>query len=222
MAHSKGGGIVMIKCITVGLLQEQTYLWIDEETKHGFIIDPGAEASRLLSVIQEGGYSIEKILITHGHVDHIGAAAFLREALGAPIVIHQEGKKYLEDASWNLSIEFDRPFTFEADLYVAHGDSLALNASQNKKLQVIYAPGHSADGVAYYSQEEHIAFVGDIIFEGSIGRSDLPGGDSNRLLSSIRAEIFTLPEETILYPGHGAATTVKKEKETNPHFHFYD
>lgn len=212
----------MVRNLTVGMLQEHTYFYIDEQTKHGFVIDPGAEAKKLLSFIKEQGYVIEKILLTHGHMDHIGGAAALREALECPIVIHQEGKIYLEDANWNMSSQFGRAFTLEADEFVEHGDDIVLEANKDFKVRVIYAPGHTADGVAYYGEKEGLAFVGDIIFEGSIGRSDFPGGNSSRLLSSIREQIFTLPNETILYPGHGNATTVKKEKETNPVFNFFD
>ena len=212
----------MVHNLTVGMLQEHSYFYIDEHTKHGFVIDPGAEANKLLGFIKEQGYVIEKILLTHGHMDHIGGAATLREALECPIVIHQEGKIYLEDANWNMSSQFGRPFTLKADEFVEHGDEIVLEANKEFKVRVIYAPGHTADGVAYYAEKERLAFVGDIIFEGSIGRSDLPGGNSNRLLSAIREQIFTLPNETILYPGHGNATTVKKEKETNPIFNFFD
>ena len=212
----------MIENLTVGMLQEHTYFYIDEKTKHGFIIDPGAEAERLLAYIKEKEYVIEKILLTHGHTDHIGAAAKLREILGCEIVIHQEGRIYLEDPNWNLSSQFDAPFTLSADHYVEHGDEIALEVNKDFKVRVIYAPGHTADGVAYYAEKDGVAFVGDIIFEGTVGRSDLPGGNSNRLLSAIRAQIFTLPETTILYPGHGNATNVKKEKETSPVFNFFD
>ena len=212
----------MVHNLTVGMLQEHTYFYIDEQTKHGFVIDPGAEATRLLTFIKEKEYVIEKILLTHGHMDHIGAAQALREALGCPIVIHQEGKAYLEDANWNLSSQLGDPFTFKADQFVEHGDDIVVEANKDFKVRVIYAPGHTADGVAYYAEKEKLAFVGDIIFEGAVGRSDLPGGNSNRLLSAIRAQIFTLPDETVLYPGHGNATMVKKEKETNPVFNFFD
>lgn len=212
----------MIENLTVGMLQEHTYFYIDEKTKHGFIIDPGAEAERLLAYIKEKEYVIEKILLTHGHTDHIGAAAKLREILGCEIVIHQEGRIYLEDPNWNLSSQFGAPFTLSADHYVEHGDEIALEVNKDFKVRVIYAPGHTADGVAYYAEKDGVAFVGDIIFEGTVGRSDLPGGNSNRLLSAIRAQIFTLPETTILYPGHGNATNVKKEKETSPVFNFFD
>lgn len=208
--------------MTVGPLQEHTYFFIDEATKHGFLIDPGAEAQHLLQKIQTEGFIIEKILLTHGHFDHIGAVEEIRQALGCPVFIHVEGKKYLEDPDWNLSGVYGTGFTVVADGYVEHGDMITLETNPDIALRVIYAPGHSADGVAYYSEKEGIAFVGDIIFKGAVGRSDMPGGNMNRLLSAIRAQIFTLPNETVLYPGHGDATTVRQEKDTNPYFNLYE
>lgn len=213
----------MIQAIAGGLFEELTYLYIDDTTKHGFVIDPGVEAERLANYVKENGLTIEKILITHGHLDHIRGAKDLREMLGAPIVIHREGKLYLEDPNWNLSLGFfNEPITMTADIYVEHGDEVVLEANPNFKVRVIHVPGHTTDGVAYYSEEEDVAFVGDIIFEGSVGRSDLPGGNAMRLLNAIRAQIFTLPGETVLFPGHGNQTTVKKERETSPVFNFYD
>lgn len=213
----------MIQALTGGLFDELTYLYIDETTKHGFVIDPGMDGVRLAEYIKEQGWTIEKILITHGHLDHIRGAKELREKTGADIVIHKEGQIYLEDPNWNLSLGFfNEPITLSADKYVEHGDEIALEANSEFKVRVIHAPGHTTDGVAYYSEKEAVAFVGDIIFEGSVGRSDLPGGNAIRLLNAIRTQIFTLPDETVLFPGHGNQTTVKKERETSPVFNFYD
>lgn len=212
----------MIQVLTGELFEELTYLYIDDDTKHGFIIDPGVEAEKLIHYVKEQGFVIEKILLTHGHLDHILYAKEVREALGAPIVIHKEGKIYLEDPKWNLSMGYlENPIIMEADEYVEHGDEIALEANADFKVRVIYAPGHTSDGIAYYSEKEGLAFVGDIIFEGSVGRSDLLGGNAMRLLNAIREQIFTLPDETVLLPGHGNQTTVKKERETSPVFNFY-
>ncbi len=212
----------MIQVLTGGLFEELTYLYIDDVTKHGFVIDPGVDGEKLINYVKEQGFVIEKILLTHGHLDHIRYAKEVREALGAPIVIHKEGKIYLEDPRWNLSMGYlEVPLIMEADEYVEHGDEIALEANADFKVQVIYAPGHTTDGVAYYSVKEGLAFVGDIIFEGSVGRSDLLGGNAMRLLNAIREQIFTLPDETVLLPGHGNQTTVKKERETSPVFNFY-
>lgn len=213
----------MIQALAGGMFGELTYLYIDDVTKHGFIIDPGVDAEKLVSYVKEQGFVIEKVLLTHGHLDHIRYAKEVRDALGAPIVIHKEGKIYLEDARWNLSLDYlETPLTMEADEYVEHGDEIVLEVNADFKVQVIFVPGHTADGVAYYSVKEGLAFVGDIIFEGSVGRSDLLGGNAMRLLNAIRAQIFTLPGETVLLPGHGNQTTVRKERETSPVFNFYD
>lgn len=213
----------MIQALSGGMFGELTYLYIDDATKHGFVIDPGVEGEKLVNYIKEQGFVIEKILLTHGHIDHISSAKEVRDALGASIVIHKEGKIYLEDPKWNLSMNyFEVPLTMEADEYVEHGDEIVLEANADFKVQVIYVPGHTADGVAYYSEKEGLAFVGDIIFEGSVGRSDLLGGNAVRLLDGIRRQIFSLPDETVLFPGHGNQTTVKKERETSPVFNFYD
>jgi len=212
----------MIKVLTVGMMQENAYFFIDDKTKHGFLIDPGAESERILGKIKQEGFIIEKILLTHGHYDHIGAAKEIRKILGCPIIAHAEGKQYLEDASWNLSAHHENGFTLTADQYVQHGDKIILEKNPDITFKVVHAPGHTTDGVAYYCEKEKVAFVGDIIFNGSIGRSDMPGGNMNRLLSSIREQIFTLPDDTILFPGHGISTTVKKEKMTNPFFNLYE
>lgn len=208
--------------LTVGMLQEHTYFIIDEASKKAFIIDPGAEAKRILDKIANEGLEIQAILLTHGHFDHIGAAVEIREALGCPIVIHECGKAYISSADYNLSSVFGREdVTFEADRYVNKGEQIVLEGT-DVTLEVVFAPGHTLDGVAYYSEAEGVAFVGDIIFNGSVGRTDNPGGDMGTLLKSIRENIFTLPGETVLYPGHGGPTTVKQEKNTNPFFNIYD
>ncbi|MDF2612840.1 MAG: fold metallo-hydrolase [Clostridia bacterium] len=214
--------MTMIKVLTVGRLQEHTYFFIDEKTKHGFLVDPGDEAERILSEIMSHRWVIEKIILTHGHFDHIGAVEQIRNAIGCPVVIHEEGKAYLQNAEWNLSSIYGIGYTFDADEYVQHGDVIVLETNPDMNLRVIHAPGHTSDGAAYFCEKEKTAFVGDIIFNGAVGRCDNPGGNMNRLLSSIRAQIFTLPDETVLFPGHGPSTTVKHEKATNPFFNLYE
>lgn len=212
----------MIEIVTVGMIQEHTYFFIDSETKHGFVIDPGDEAERLLKKIKEEGWIIEKILLTHGHFDHIGAVEVLRKALSCPVLIHEEGKSYLYNADWNLSSRHGNAYTMEADTYLVDGDIVELEANADMNLRVIYAPGHTSDGTAFYSEKEKVVFVGDILFDGSVGRCDNPGGDMNRLLNSIRTQIFTLPEDTKVFPGHGNSTTIKKEIATNPFFNVWE
>ena len=213
----------MIEIARGMLCEELTYFYIDEITKHGFVIDPGARGEQLAAYAKEKGFVIEKILLTHGHGDHIYGADALRKATGASIVMHKEGKNYVNNPDWNLSVMLcGEKIEFEADEYLEHGDEIVLNANADFKLRMIYVPGHTTDGVAYYSEEEHLIFVGDIIFAGSVGRSDLLGGNSVKLLNGIREEIFTLPGETVILAGHGPQTTVEQEKNTNPVFNLFD
>lgn len=211
-----------IECMTVGMLQEQTYFVIDETTKQTFIIDPGADAEKLIHKIDGEGLKVEKILLTHGHFDHIGAVQAIREHTQCEVVIHEEGKLYLEDARYNLSIAFgEQALTFQADQYVKAGDVVQVEGTE-LCFKVLHAPGHTKDGVAYYNETHQIAFVGDIIFRGSIGRTDFIGGDMATLIKSIRTQLFTLEKEVTLYPGHGEPTTVGFEKLHNPYFNMFE
>lgn len=212
-----------IQVLTVGMLQEHTYILSDENTKVAVIVDPGAEAGRIAEFVKQEGLTVKKILLTHGHFDHIGAVPELREALGCSVVAHEEAPMYLQNPDNNLSSVFSRiAITFEADEYVPTGAEVTVEGSDELKFKVIFAPGHTADGSAFYHETSKTAFVGDIIFRDSIGRTDNPGGNAVQLLTSIQREIFTLPEEVVLYPGHGPSTTVGYEKRNNPYFNIFD
>ena len=211
-----------IERMTVGMLQEQTYFAIDEKTKQAVIIDPGADEHALIHKIDADGLKVEKILLTHGHFDHMGAAAAIKAHTGCEIVIHEEGKRYLEDSRYNLSTAFgDGAMTLKADLYVKDGDQVEIEGTE-LKFKVIHAPGHTLDGVAYYNDAYQLAFVGDIIFKGSIGRTDFIGGDMATLIRSIKTGIFALEKEVTLYPGHGEPTTVGFEVLNNPYFNMFE
>ncbi len=222
MNNSINGGYNMINFMQVGPIGENTYFYIDDSTKHGFLIDPGSDASKILNYIKQEGYVIEKILITHGHVDHIGAVEEIKVALGCEVIAHKNGKMYLEDPSFNLSASWGMPFVVKADTFLEEGEVVSLQNNPDFKLQIIHVPGHTMDGVAYYSDKDKVVFVGDILFDGSVGRTDFPGGNGGLLLKGIAEKLFTLPEETIVYSGHGNNTTIKKEKYTNPIFHMYE
>ncbi|HHX62192.1 MAG TPA: MBL fold metallo-hydrolase [Epulopiscium sp.] len=213
----------MIDKIVVGPLQENAYFIIDEDTKKGFLIDPGAEAGRILEMIKENNWEIGLILITHGHYDHIGAAKEIREVLGCEIVAHKGAKEYLEDPEINLSTAFgDGKVKLKADHYINEDepnyDEFTKDLPDTLSFKVSYVPGHTTDSILFYFEHYNAAFVGDVIFKESVGRSDLRGGNGATLLESIRTHVFTLPEETVLYPGHGPSTTVKYEKSYNPYF----
>ncbi len=213
----------MIRTVTVGMLQEQTYFVIDEKTRHCFVIDPGDEPQKILRILESEQLVVEKILLTHGHYDHIGAAKQIKDKFGCDIMIHKEGKRSLEDPLWNLSSKMGRtPITLQADIFLEDGDIIVMEANKEIELKVIFVPGHSADGVAYYYEKEKALLAGDILFNGSVGRADNIGGDMNQLLYGIKTRLFILPEDTYVYPGHGMPTTIKKEKNTNPFFNLYD
>ena len=189
-----------------------SYFYIDENTKHGFLIDPGAQAQTLLSIIKQNNLTIEAILLTHGHFDHLGAVDEISNTLKIPYLIHQNGEQFLKSTHYNLSKYNNRNIILNNAKYVKDGDFISLKANNNVKLQVIHTPGHTPDSVVFYDKEKGIAFVGDTIFKGSIGNSQYPGGNAQELSANIINKIFALPHETILYSGHSDKTTVKTEK----------
>ena len=203
----------MINLVEVfGGILTNAYFYIDDETRHGFLIDAGAEPERLLHLINENNFVIEKILATHGHYDHIGAAAKLQQKLNIPICMQKNGKIYAENPAWNLSSEFGAEIILKNVTYLDDYSEIILNANENFKLQIIPCAGHTADGAIFYSAKDGVAFVGDSIFKGSYGRTDLPGGDEKTLFENIKTKIFTLPADTILLSGHTPPTTVADEK----------
>lgn len=209
---------MIIKLPVTGVFTVNSYFLIDTETNHGFLIDPGAEANKLLNYIRVNNLIIEKILITHGHFDHIGAVKEISEVLNIPVYIHEEGKKYIQNPIWNLSASCGENITIEATNYIKNNDLIKLEANPNIILRAIHVAGHTLDGVVFYSENEKVAFVGDNIFYGEIGRSDFYGGDLVKLLTDVKNKILTLPEDTVLYLGHGDPTTVRNVKNINPYF----
>lgn len=192
------------------VLITNAYFYIDETTKHGFLIDPAAEAEKLLKIIKENNWIIEKILLTHGHFDHIGAVATIQQALNIPYFAHPKADIYLTDSKMNLSAYSNFPLTLNNAKHL--DDYIVLSTNRNVKLDVIYTPGHTEDSVVYYDAAEHIAFVGDTIFKNSIGATHFPGGNLTQLQQSITQKILILPDNTVLYSGHSEPTTVAAEK----------
>ena len=195
-----------------GYFAENCFFYIDDRTKHGFIIDPGAQARGLLSLIRENGWVIEKILLTHGHFDHIGAVDEIRAALDIPVLAYKTADDYLLDAKRNLSALCGPSILVHGAERVSDGDLVHLDDNPSFSLRVIYTPGHTTDSVVYYSGRDSVAFVGDTIFKGSIGNYQYPGGNLRDLRRSIVERIFTLPDDTVLCSGHSEQTTIGIEK----------
>ncbi len=203
---------MILKTEVHGIFATNSYFYIDDETLHGFLIDPGAEAEKILRIISEKNFVIEKILLTHGHFDHIGAVKEIQNKLKIPVCMQKNGGDYIKNPVWNLSAYFNLNMTLDNVNFLEDYSEIILNANKNFFLKIIPCAGHTTDSAIFYSAKENFAFVGDTIFLGSIGRSDFPGGNEKILLKNIVEKIFTLPDETILLSGHSEPTTVANEK----------
>ena len=203
-----------VKVMQVGPIGTNCYILEDEATNKAAVIDPGDEGDRILSVLKEDGVQVEYILLTHGHFDHIWGANELRRLSGAPIYAYEEEKEVCEDASKNVSDQAGRPETVAADNYLKDGAQLDLAGMH---FQLIATPGHTKGSCCYYMEKEKVLFAGDTLFEGSVGRTDFPTGSMGRLVHSIKERLLVLPEDTIVYPGHGDETTIADEKKYNPY-----
>ena len=197
-----------------GIFPTNSYFYIDDKTLHGFLIDPGAEADKLLKIIDAKNFVIEKILLTHGHFDHIGAAQEIQDKLKIPICMQKNGKAYVENINWNLSAYFNLDMTLKNVTYLEDYSQIFLDANKNFGLKIIPVAGHTTDGAIFYSKNDSVAFVGDSIFLNSIGRTDFPGGNEITLRKNLRDKIFTLPNDIILLSGHSDPTTVANEKHS--------
>ncbi len=203
----------MIRELTVqGVFAENCYFYIDEVSKAGFIIDPGAQAGLILDTVRHNGWKIEKILLTHGHFDHMGAAELLREKLVAPVYIYPSDARYLTDTYLNLSGNSGRPVTVPHYEELYDGEIIRLKENSGFYLKVIHTPGHTPGSVTYYSPEEHAAFVGDTLYQHGPGLTHFPGGNRQELEESIINKILTLPDDTVLLSGHSSPITVAREK----------
>lgn len=200
----------------LGMVGTNCYLVVNEEEKQCILIDPAVYSGEIAEQIRREGLDLRAILLTHGHFDHImGIDGFRKEFPEIPVYAHREEEALLKDASMNASLEFGRQYTFSGDAYAEDGDVLDLAGMQ---FQVIHTPGHTIGGCCYYLQEEKVLFSGDTLFRESIGRTDFPTGNGGQLMRSIREKLFTLPEETAVYPGHMERTTIGDEKKYNPYF----
>lgn len=188
------------------------FLYIDQGTKHGFLLDPGAEAEKIIQVIKDNEYHIEKILLTHGHFDHIGAVDEIRNELNIPVYMHELGWKYTQNARMNLSALCNRHIIVDDVNYVPSGEIFELSANPDFKVTMTHTPGHAMDQVMYFNAQDKVAFVGDTIFKGNVGTAQYEGGNEHDLIQSLQL-ILSLPDDVFLYNGHSDKTTVGDEKK---------
>lgn len=204
--------MIIVPLVVGGAMQENAYIVGSEETRECIVIDPGAEADLILEEVENLGLTVKYILNTHGHGDHIGGVAGVKEATGAIYGIHEADVELLtRDSQWMKLMVRDSQEAPEPDIYVKDGDVFTVG---DLELTAIETPGHTQGGVCYYT--EGVVFTGDTLFQGSVGRFDTPEGDGRQLVLGIFTKIMTLPADTKVYPGHGPDTTIAREKLTNP------
>ena len=199
---------------TVGPVAENTYIFRRDDSDRALIVDPGDEADKLLAAIDGLGVGLEGILLTHTHFDHVGAVAPVAKATGAEVWVPEAEKFVLDDIMSFVPWPGFGPFeSYDAEHTLTGGDRLELAGFQ---IDVLSTPGHSPGHVTFSIPDETAIFSGDVLFQGSVGRTDLPGGDWNTLLESIRGLVEGLPEATTVYPGHMGLTSLGAERAGNP------
>jgi hydroxyacylglutathione hydrolase len=199
---------------TVGMVAENCFLFRREGSDRGLIVDPGEEADKLLAAIDQLGVTLDGILLTHTHFDHVGAVAPVARATGAEVWVPEIEKRVLADINSFVPWPGFGPFeSYDAEHTLSGGEKLELAGFE---IDVMSTPGHSPGHVTFSIPDEAAAFSGDVLFQGSVGRTDLPGGDWPTLLESLRSLVDTLPGETTVYPGHMGITTLGAERASNP------
>jgi hydroxyacylglutathione hydrolase len=206
---------MQVRIVVVTPFQQNCRVFWCEETMKGAVVDPGGDLDHIEAAIKESGASIEKILLTHGHVDHAAAAGTLAERLGVPIEGPHIGDKFLIDGLPDQAAKygFGDAEPFQPTLWLDQGDTVMVG---NLKLDVKHCPGHSPGHVIFNIEAFKVAIVGDVLFQGSIGRTDLPGGDHEALINSIRTQLWPLGDDITFVPGHGPASTFAVERKSNP------
>lgn len=203
--------MILIRLV-VGPLQVNCFIVADEKTKDAVVIDPGDDAGDILRVIKEKGLKVRYIVNTHGHFDHIGANKAIKDATGAEIVLHEADAPLMEAAPrQSVAFGMNSISSPPADRYVRHGDVVAAG---EVSLRVLHTPGHTPGGISLL--EQGMVFTGDALFAGSIGRTDFPGGDLMTLITAIKENLMSLPDDTRVFSGHGPASTIGDERRENP------
>jgi glyoxylase-like metal-dependent hydrolase (beta-lactamase superfamily II) len=205
---------ICILQLPLGPLQTNCYVLACETTKRAVVIDPAWDGRAILKQAQSNGWEISHILLTHAHFDHVAGLSELKELTGAPIYVHAEAVPMLEQAPragalWGFTIDAPPP----PDEFLTEGQIIPVG---DVRAAVLFTPGHAPGHVCFHVAEHRVLFDGDVLFQGSIGRTDLPGSDYKLLMTSIREKLLTLPDETAVLSGHGPATTIGDERRGNP------
>lgn len=206
---------IQIMVIPVTPFQQNCALVWDTETNVAAVIDPGGDVPTILKAIEDQGVSVEKIVLTHGHIDHVGGAADLAEALKVPVEGPHEADRMLIERVADQARQFGMPDVrpVEPDLWLQEGDKIEM---AGRTFDVLHCPGHAPGHVVFIDPELRLALSGDVLFAGSVGRTDLPGGDHDTLIASIKEKLLPLGDDISFLPGHGPASTFGHERETNP------
>ncbi|HTS37108.1 MAG TPA: MBL fold metallo-hydrolase [Candidatus Solibacter sp.] len=200
--------------IPVGPLQCNCSIIGDETTREAMVIDPGDDIEDVLSLVRKHNLQVKQIVVTHAHIDHVGGAMKLRAATSAPILLNQNDYDLLKmldvQAAW---IGVADPGKVEIDRSVTTGETVAAGSHT---AQILHTPGHTEGSICLYFEPEKMLIAGDTLFAGSIGRTDLPGGSMQKIMGSLHDTVLSLPDETVVVPGHGELTTIGEERESNP------
>ena len=206
-------GEIKIGRMVLGTCSTNTYFVYREGSQDAVVIDPADYGEHIYESLQKNGFQVAAILLTHGHFDHIWGCEKLRDLYGVKVYANEAERDLLGDARKNISAQAGRACTLHADEYLKDGDVLELAGIT---FQMIATPGHTPGGCCYYMEEAGMLICGDTLFEESVGRTDFPGGSMSTLVRSIKEKLFTLPDNTKCYPGHGGSTTIGYEKQNNP------
>lgn len=199
--------------IVMGSVQTNCYFVYKENDNKIIVVDPADRGEYLYNAFKEAGLEVAAILLTHAHFDHIWGCNKLRELSGVQVLALEDEKELCESAKLNVSEDVGRPYTVTVDWYLRDGEKITI---EDMEFKVIATPGHTQGSCCYYFEKDNLLICGDTLFEGSVGRTDLPTGNGPTLSRSLKEKLMVLPDETLVFPGHGNSTTIGDEKKYNP------